>query len=44
MLFYKNILSEEFKLSADVAWEIENSRVPQVTYKWTNIYLRSHSV
>ena len=33
MLFYKNISSEDLKLSADVAWEVENSRVLQADYK-----------
>ena len=32
------MLSEEFKLSADVTWEIENSRVLQVTYKCIYIW------
>ena len=42
VLFYMNILSEDLKLSTDVAWEIENSRVPQVTYQW-KIYIPGKS-
>ena len=44
VLFYKNISSEDIKLLADVAWEKENSRVPQVENKWTKIYMRSQNV